>query len=214
MGENKIKSDMAIALSGEQIQKLLPYNVRVFRYPEIKDFDNVDRLLEPYGAAVILFDTSKLPTGQHMGHWTALMRTFDDDRNSSINFFDSYGFIPDDEKKYIDKQYMNVVGMTDNYLTKLLWDSKKKYDDVIEYNEVKLQKMNKDISTCGRHVAMRLIMKDISMNEYQDFMRSLVKKYKKTPDEIVTILTQPVLDNQMTANELRDLLVELLHELD
>lgn len=70
--------------------------------------------------------------------------------------------------------------------------------------------MKPNINTCGRHCAMRLILKDLSMDDYQNFMNTLKTKYHKSPDEIVTILTDPVLNDEMTSNELRQLLSELL----
>jgi len=195
--ENKSKSQLAenmkLSLSGDQVQKLIPFKVRVFTYPEIKNFHHVDQLLEPYGAVVILFNTSEGEGGQAIGHWCGICRTVDDDHNPSINFFDSYSMIPDDEKKYINKKFLEEKGMKENSLLDLLYDAQQRLDDVIEYNDMRMQKMSPNIHTCGRHVALRLIMKDKSMNKYQRFMKRLETKYKRPLDEIVTILTDPVL---------------------
>lgn len=203
---------MNIALSGEMVQKLLPFKVRIFRYSDIANFNDIDKLLEPYGCAVILFETPMKKGSNMGGHWTSLCRTVDDDNNPSVNFFDSYSIIPDDQKKYIDKQFQNIIGQSENYLTKLLYDTQKKYDDVIEYNDVQFQKMDPKISTCGKHVAIRLIMKDISMNQYQNFMKYMKEQYGRSYDEIVTILTEPVLNNQMSSLELRKIMEDFYNE--
>lgn len=209
MAKKNIPNPMSISLSGDQIKSLVPYPINIYQYPDIKHFKNIDDLLRPSGATVILFNTNETNEGM-FGHWTCLLKTIDDDNNDSINFFDSYGIVPDDEKKMINKHFMNIIGQTANYLSKLLLDAKTINNDVVEYNEKKLQQMKPNINTCGRHVAIRLILKDLSMNDYQKFMDQLKSKYKKSPDEIVTILTDPVLNGQMTSYDLAQLLSELL----
>lgn len=106
---------MSISLSGDQIKKLVPYPINIYQYPDIKKFKNIDELLRPSDAAVILFNTNETNEGM-FGHWTCLLKTIDDDNNDSINFFDSYGIVPDDEKKMINKHFMNIIGQTANYL--------------------------------------------------------------------------------------------------
>lgn len=207
-----LTEQMAYALSGDDIQKLVPFRVKVYRYSDIKDFDNIDQLLQPYGSVIILFETSVTKHNQFMGHWCCLCKTYDEDNNESINFFDSYGIIPDDEKKKIDKEFMQLIGTTDNYLSKLLWESKNKCDMTIEYNEKKLQKMAKNINTCGRWCAVRLILKELSLRDFQAFMERLKLQYKRPGDEIVTILTQPILDDEMTSSELYKSLSDLFFD--
>lgn len=236
-----LNEQIAKPLSSEEIQKLIPFSVRVYKYSEIKDFDDINQLLEPYGACIILFETNVIDPnnnknnavskngpntkqaikkrlikmkefneGSWMGHWTCLCRTVDDDGNDSINFFDSYSIIPDDEKKKIDKSFMNIIGTTENYLSRLLWNARLKYDIVIEYNEKKFQKMDRLINSCGRHVALRLILKEFSLRAYQNFMERLKLQYDRPYDEIVTILTEPVLNDEMTSRDLYVLLKDML----
>lgn len=209
---SQIVESMKLSLSGDQVQKLIPFKVRVFTYPEIKNFHHVDQLLDPYGAVVILFNTSEGKEGQAIGHWCGICRTLDDDHNPSINFFDSYSMIPDDEKKYINKNFLEEKGMKENFLLGLLYDAQQRLDDVIEYNDMRMQKMSPNIRTCGRFTALRLTMKDKSMNKFQKFIKRLQEKFSKSPDEIVTLLTQPVLDGEMTSQQLRNILEELYNE--
>lgn len=208
---SKEKINLSLPLSGEMIQKILPFKVRIYKYSDIANFDDVDKLLEPFGCAIILFETPTTKGGSS-GHWTGLCRTVDDDNNPSINFFDSYGIIPDDQKKHIDKQFQNIVGQSENYLTQLLYQAQKKYDDVIEYNQIPFQKMSPNINSCGRHVALRLIMKDLSMNQFQRFMKYLKERYGREYDEIVTILTDPVLNNEINSLDLRSIMEDLFRE--
>jgi hypothetical protein len=204
---------MGKALSTQDLQKFVPFKLPIYRYTDIAQYAmdpnrTIDDMMGPNKCAIILFETRHPNGEQSVGHWTCVLRTHDDDNNPSINFFDSYGFVPDDEKKLINKEFMNMVGMSKNFLTQLL-DEAHRYDNVIEYNEVPFQDFAPDIATCGRHCMLRIIMKDLSMAEYQKLMNDLKSKYKRTPDEIVTILTDPVLNGEMSNDELRTILSEL-----
>jgi hypothetical protein len=108
-------------------------------------------MLDDNGCCILLFETNR-NNGHSMGHWTCLCRTKDDENNDSINFYDSYSYIPDDEKNKIDPIFMDLVGMSRNYLSKLLYDSHQQMDDVIEYNDKKHQRMSPSVAVCGRFV--------------------------------------------------------------
>lgn len=197
-------------LSGSQIQKLLPFKIKIVKYTEIANYDDIDKLLEPFGCVVVLFETPTIKGSS--GHWVGLCRTVDDDNNPSINFFDSYGKPVDDQKKFIDKKFQQVIGQSENYLTWLLYQSKKLYGDEVEYNEIPFQKMDPNINTCGRWVSLRLIMKDKSMNEFQNFMKYLKNSYGKSYDDIVVILTNPVLTNEINSRDFKVVLNDLFSD--
>ena len=211
VNDNQNVPDISRSLSGDDLQKLVPYKLNIFKYPEIANYEIIDDMLGNNEAAIILFETHLNESKQSVGHWTAILRSRDADNNPSVNFFDSYGFIPDDEKGLIDEQFMNMIGMSDNFLCRLL-NRAHQMADVIEYNEVPLQKMDRNIGTCGRHCMLRILMKDISMADYQKFMRSLAKKGGKSVDEVVTILTEPVLRGEMPNQHLEQLLHDLFSE--
>ena len=199
---------MARSLTGDEIKKIVPWDVPIYRYPELDKYEDIDKLLGHNGCCVILFETIR---NEHssIGHWTALIRTLTDDRDPSINFFDSYGIKPDLQKNKIDSKFMEMIDMTNNYLTNLLYNADKYTNDVIEYNEKHFQQLIPNINTCGRHCVLRIILKDLSMNEYQKFIDNLRNQFKKPVDEIVTILTDPVLNNEITPMAF----VNMLHEL-
>jgi hypothetical protein len=56
----------------------------------------------------------------------------------------------------------------------------------IEYNDNKLQKFCKNISTCGRHVINRVLNKDIPLKDYNKLYGN---SKGVSADELVTILT-------------------------
>jgi hypothetical protein len=55
-------------------------------------------------------------------------------------------------------------------------------------------------------------MKDISMNEYQKFIEYLKKNYNKNLDKLAVNLTNPVLNDEITSQQLYDLIHELYSE--
>lgn len=204
------------SLTGEEMKKMIPWEINMIIYPQLDDFQNIDDILGPTGCCVLLFENNRsYDTGgetTHSGHWTCLVRSQDDENNSSINFYDSYGFKPDDQKKKIDKDFMNMIDMRDNVLSELLYKACNELDEVIEYNEKRHQVMKKGINTCGRWVCLRILMKDISMNDFQKFVNYLKYKYNRNLDKMISNMTDPVLKNQMTPNDFFKFLSELYGE--
>jgi hypothetical protein len=222
--DDMIKQQIASPLTSDELQKLFPFPIRIIRYGLLPSFQNLDQILDPYGAAIILFETEVLNGNPNQmkiknpkksapiysGHYVALCRSVDDDNNPSINFFDSYGIIPDDEKKYIDKEFQSIIGTSYNYLSQLLLHANNNYDEVIEYNQIRFQKMDKNVSTCGRYCAIRVLLKEFPLDQFQEFMKRLKNRYDRSYDEIVVILTQPVLDGEISAKELQGLLRDMV----
>jgi len=168
-----IKKLKQVALSGEDIYKALGKKTKVMTYADLRDYDNIDQLFKKYDNIVILYETSK-----SFGHWVALYKA----RKGVITFFDSYGMKPDDELKFIPKNFRKENDTNYPLLTYLLYKSGYK----VEFNQHKLQKDLSDVSTCGRHVIVRLQNKTIPVNEYAKILRSF-KGF--SPDDVVTLLT-------------------------
>lgn len=170
-----IKKAMRIALSGEQLLAALHHNSYILPYNELKTINNIITLLTKYGSVILLYETSP-----RVGHWICLILH---SSTRTIEFFDSYGFKPDDESKFIPEEMWKM-----NYLSILL----KRASDQgynIEYNEVPLQNINdKTIATCGRWVVFRLLNKNIPLDLFQQRF-----KYYRDRDYIVTQLTYNIL---------------------
>lgn len=165
---NKLKN---YAFSGKDIITACDGHTKIILYSDIHKFKSIHQLLKPYDNAVILYLTKP-----NYGHWVLLMK-----KGNLIEFFDSYGFFIDDQLKFINPEFKKKSHQDFPYLSKLLLDSGYK----IIYNPVRLQKTNNDISSCGRHVCLRLILKDLPLNDYIKMM-----KYNKyDPDSLVTYLT-------------------------
>lgn len=169
-----------IPLSNQDIYSRLNGRTNVIMYNQLNQVNDIDDVMKN-DSVVILFE--KQPKN---GHWVALIKNYNRTRNRpTIEFFDSYGMFPDEEKKYIDDGFLFQSNQKYNKLSELLTRASEKYD--IEYNNYKLQRKTKDISTCGRHVISRILLKDLDIDEYNKLMRSF-KGY--SPDDIATIISE------------------------
>ena len=137
-------------LSSRQIKNELP-GVPIHIYADLNRFTTLEQVLGSRGAAVLLYpgesDTN--------GHWVTLFKNKNDKGKPIIEFFDPYGTSIDQEFQYTPIKHPH-------YLARLMVNSP--YD--IEYNEYRMQKMEPNISTCGKHVINRLKNRHLTLKQY------------------------------------------------
>lgn len=165
-----------IALSDKDIFKILRGKFNLVLYPELINYDSIDDVLGKNGACVLLFEAKK-----QYGHWCCLWKL----NNNTISFFNSYGGYPDDSLNYIPLHFAKISNQDKPYLSILL--DKSPYE--LTYNEYKYQKHEDKIRTCGRHVCIRLICRDMDDDQYHEYITFFTKKYGIDADEMVTLLT-------------------------
>lgn len=174
---NLIKYLKSKSLSGDDILKLIDYKANLMTYPELTKCDDINKCLGKHGALILLYETKK-----NYGHWVCLIRH----NKKHIEFFDSYNFFPDDELNFIPEKFRKISNQSYPHLTYLLLKSNAN----IEYNHARLQKFTIDpdehIATCGRHVATRINLRKIPLDEYIKIMKG---NKECDPDTIVTFLT-------------------------
>ena len=56
-----------------------------------------------------------------------------------------------------------------------------------EFNPYRFQALE-DAQTCGKHVCVRLIMQELGVREYANWMKTLSKTTGLSPDELVCVL--------------------------
>lgn len=176
MSDNKILDDLKkYSLSNFDIQELLKGKANLLTYLELKEYDNIDDVLGKYGACVILYLSSL-----NYGHWCCIFRS---PKKNTLEYFDPYGYTVDYALKFAPEHFRKVNGLEYPHLTYLLYNSP--YN--IEYNNYKFQKLGNGINTCGRHVVTRLLLRYLTIEQYN----KLMKKYKNIkPDDFVTIITE------------------------
>lgn len=170
-----INEELSKSLSGLDILQNLNFRPNLITYSDIHTFDNLDQLLGKNKSCVLLYLTKK-----NYGHWCCV---YENDKGHII-FFDSYGFIPDDQLNFIPKQLRKELNQEHRILTQMLYDSKKP----IEYNDYKLQAEKPNIATCGRWVSVRLQYKNIPVDEFANLFLDV--KHKMSPDVVVCFLTK------------------------
>ena len=139
--------------------------MKIITNDDYKNISSVNELLKPYNKTVILYRTSN-----NYGHWVCIWK-----HGGVINFFDSYGTFPDDQRKHIPISYRNLMQTNKPYLIKLLLSC----GCPMRYNEKRLQ--NKTTHTCGRWVIDRL--RHPHLNEYEYY--NLFRNHKNKDDKII-----------------------------
>lgn len=174
----KLQEKEQRALSGSEILKLLNGRTKVIKYSDLKNINNINELLFGYNSVVILILSKK-----NYGHWVCLTR-----RGDILEFFDSYGYFIDDPIyfKNTPKYFRKINDQDFPHLTALLLSCYEDYK--ITYNELRFQKMNPNISTCGRHVVCRIYYKNLDLYDYYNFLKNIHKDL----DKVVTILTHKI----------------------
>jgi hypothetical protein len=170
--ESLIEKLKSVAFSGEDIMLACEDKTKIVLNSDIHKYHSIDELFGDLDSVVILYETKP-----HYGHWVCLIRH----PNNLIEFFDSYGMFVDDELNYINPKFRKQSHQDYRYLSKLILESGYR----LIYNKVKLQKVKNDVSSCGRHVCLRIIMKDIPLKKY---IKLLTTNYYDA-DTIVTFLT-------------------------
>lgn len=174
--KNILKKYEKISLSNYNIFDLLNKRVRILTYPELIKYDNIEDVLKPNGAFVILYLTKK-----NYGHWCCVTKHAD-----RIEFFDPYGdSLPDEQFEKINIHFRKISNQIFPHLTYLLYKSPYK----IEYNNYPFQKEKNNINTCGRHCVVRILLKDLLLDDYHKLIKKCCKKTNLNPDQFVTFLT-------------------------
>jgi hypothetical protein len=149
-------------LSGEDLLKLVDGKAALYTNNELKRFDTINQALGRHKALFILYEKEK-----NTGHWVVVFRNGD-----TVEYFDPYGY-------RIDYPITKFGGYP--HLSEMLSDHVKKGGTVM-YNKERLQKLSKDISSCGRHCALRLILRDMPLDKYQ-------RLFRDKGDMYVTLMT-------------------------
>lgn len=148
------------ALSDKDIMRLLRGKANIMTYQELQKYNSLDDALGPHGALVLLYTTKN-----NYGHWVCVFRVNKD----TVEFFDSYGYSPDDQLNFIPQYFRERNYGRYPHLTALLYESG--YN--IVYNEYQLQDEKKGVNTCGRWCVLRILMKDVPQKKFSEYFYNL-----------------------------------------
>jgi len=164
-----------ISLSDSDLLKICNNNIKIYTYTSLFQFNDIDDLFTEYDYIIILYQMRKM----NSGHWVSIYR---DEINNTLVYFNPYGKKVDFEISLPDSFVKR------NYLTELINKSLHKYK--LDINTYKFQLLEKDMNTCGRHVAVRYFFRNYSNREYKEILDATIKRNNyKNADELVTCLT-------------------------
>ena len=169
-------SGLNYSLSGRDMLEGCDGKSKIVVYPDLYKYKNLDELLKPHGVIFLLYEFEP-----KYGHWTMIFKQGD-----TIEHFDSYNYKPDEEFSFIPEYFRKVNDMMYPQLTKMLYDSGKE----IHYNNFELQAEGNNIATCGRHCLVRLMLKDLNIDQYYELMNKIKAEMGLNYDEIVYELTK------------------------
>lgn len=180
---------MNYSLNGAEVLKICgdgrDGKISIMTYPDIVDCDTIADLFKKARSDCILL---LFESRQNFGHWTSIIQH----RNSrgdvcGYETFDSYGIFPDDELKFAPYMFRMMNSMMIPHLTCLLYNTPSNIK--LEYNKVKLQKMEDDINTCGRWAGMRIRLRHIPLDDFNAIIAKICSSFKISPDELITLAT-------------------------
>lgn len=156
-------------------------------YDMIHKYNDIDQLLGKGNMAFILY----LIKNERYGHWTCIykIRGYNGINDECLVYFNSYGFHPDYDLKFVPKTLKEKVFEHEPFLFQLI----KQSPYTCYYNTHCLQ--SDGVATCGAWVSHRLMNKHLTNDEYARLMKSLAKDMKITPDEAVAIIIHEMLQN-------------------
>jgi hypothetical protein len=150
---------------------------KTIKYGEIQPHHTIrDLIPEEKDYRIVLTEWKK-----NLGHWCCLLRY-----GNTIEWFDSFGTLPDGELKFVPKFLRKALGEQEHALTRLLKEAKKEGFQVI-YNKRKFQSQKDGIDTCGRWALSRVVsmLMGYDLEDYQKMIDSKVAETGKPPDVVV-----------------------------
>lgn len=177
--------DKSYALSNDDINELLTglgdQQTKIFTYPELANVKSIDELLDHKGRAIMLF----LHT-PNSGHWISIIK-----KGNVLEVFDSYGIKPDyqHDKIGVPKEQQEELGQGHPLLHNLA----KQNGYILKYNREKVQPLNNDVNTCGRHAVMRIVFSNMSLKDYKKMIKQIANRMNMSYDDVIMIITKNVL---------------------
>lgn len=176
--EEQLEKDLETPLSSQDIMKICQHKANLYLYNQIGQFNTIEKLLGKHKATILLYEWKP-----SFGHWVCVFESIPGKR---IEFFDPYGYKPDDEKKFIPANMWKFP-----FLSWLLKEAA--FDGwEVEYNNYQFQKRKyEDVNTCGRWVGVRLLLRDFPLEEFKEIFYN---KDGIASDLLVTAFTKLIIE--------------------
>jgi len=160
-------------LGDSDLKNILGQNIKIISYPDLANYNNIDDIFDNEGRCIILF----LTENEYTGHWLCMHK----DNEGIIHYFDPYGRGVDKDKNWLSRSKLQELHQDKPLLMNLLRGSGKK----VYFNTYDFQLDKEGINTCGRHCAVRLLYKDLDLDDY----RKMIQESNLSPDAFVSKIT-------------------------
>jgi hypothetical protein len=210
----RLKKDLKKELSITDVYLLGGKVCNMLLYPEINEFTNIDQLFEINDTTRIVIDGLPLQVDNNSvvinyvsiienpklglmgginGHWCLLNRIKDKNGKYHYYFMDSYGMMPDKALSYLDNDFRYESNQLNTKLLDLILKSIGS-GDKFNFNDIQMQVESDEIGTCGRYCGLYLRNNDKPVEDFVDNIMKLADGYGLTPDIIVTLLANDIMD--------------------
>lgn len=159
------------SLSTDEIKALNP-DCKVLTYADFMRYDTLQDLLKPFNCVIFLYMSS-----HNYGHYCALWQN----EPHVLHFYDPYGVYIDKQLNFISSKKNKELGQEIKHLSELIL--KDQSIKTIYVNHHKFQKLKKGVNTCGRHVLVRTLLRNLSEKEYEKLFKG------KDADRVVVKVT-------------------------
>jgi len=173
------------ALTPDEVLRIANHRGPVAKF---MTYDKITKLPKPGKAYVVLIRSE--PT---FGHYVGLLN-----RGDSVEWYDSYSYRPDRELKWNTHKKNAELGQ-DAPLVSHLMHKVMDGGGVCEWNEMKFQdEKNKEDVSCGYHVGVRLLYHDMSLDDYQNWLKSEAKRQGTNTSNVVIKIGADILGNSIS----------------
>lgn len=159
---------MDYMISSDDLKNLIGEDLRIIKFQDLKNYSSLYQLLPKVKDYVVIFFTDDKKNNINIGHWTCLLRY-----KNKFEFFDSYGLAEENELKFIPKEKRIEYGEDIDYLKIMLSKVKN------THNKYDYQQWDDNVTTCGRWVALRIILFKICCITLEQFHDTIMRTYSK-----------------------------------
>jgi len=180
-------------MTGGELNGLLSGKANIVAYSDLTRYKCIEDLLGKNGRVVLLYEVQP-----SVGHWTTIFygppQEECDLEFPRIYFFDSYGLKPDDELEWVDIEFRQKAWNDMRILSRLL----KNTPSEIDYNNYRLQKMQKNVNTCGKWCAARLMLQHLDSEAFAELFQE--EEDGVSPDHLVDFFINSIRDKGQSSN--------------
>jgi len=174
--EQLVKQLEEKALTFDELDMIVRNKYPIVKYSDLGNYQSIEELVK---GGIVLYYPIQSKTS---GHYCALFLK----DAKSLYYFDSYGLTITGDILFSEYLMSDENKTVRHYLPDLIQNFKQRGGTIL-INPYRFQSMNGDISTCGRHSAIRLLFKDLDHEQYNKLF-----KYKNlSNDDLITLLTIP-----------------------